>query len=232
MNKPIAIITARGGSKRIPKKNIKDFMGKPLISYSITAAIDSGVFEKVIVSTDSQEIKDIALKYGAEVPFMRSEKNSDDFATTADVILEVLDKLKENGDEYHKACCIYPTAPFLTGKKLIESWELFNNSSAYSLISVCPFSYPIQRALKIENDKLEMIHPENRTKRSQDLMPTYHDSGQFYWFQTEHFYREKKMLMSNTVAYPLPELEVQDIDTPEDWEIAEAKYRILHNLVN
>lgn len=225
--KNIAIIPARGGSKRIPRKNIKEFLDKPIIAYSIEVALNSGVFDEVMVSTDDAEIAEIAKKYGAKVPFFRSLELSNDMAMTASVLIEVLNEYKKSGKEFDYACCIYPCAPFVNPKKLKEGFELLKEKNADSAVPVVQFSYPIQRALKIENDKLLMILPENMDVRSQDLMPTYHDVGQYYWFKPERFLIEPALFSKNTVPIITPESEVQDIDTEEDWKVAEMKYQIL-----
>jgi pseudaminic acid cytidylyltransferase len=227
LNRSIAIITARGGSKRIPHKNIKDFLGKPIIAYSIAAALEAACFDKVMVSTDSQEIAGIALKLGATVPFFRSAETSNDFATTADVLVEVLSEYHNRGEDYSYACCIYPTAPFITAEKLKSCYELLIASGADTALPVVRFVSPIQRALKIEEGRLEMIWPEHIESRSQDLMPAYHDSGQFYFFRVGRFLETRKLFGDNSVPIELPETEVQDIDTEDDWKIAEMKYRIM-----
>jgi len=230
-NKIIAIITARGGSKRIPRKNIKNFLGKPIIAYSIEAAFKSGLFNEIMVSTDDREIAEVAKKYGAEVPFMRSKKNSDDFATTADVVEEVLLKYKKQGEEYDYAFCIYPTAPFITAEKLKNAFKILKNSDADAVVPVCRFSYPIQRGLKINTDgRIAMLWPRNRNSRSQDLIPTYHDAGQYSGIKVRNFLAEKKTFTKNTVPIVIPELEVQDLDNEEDWRLAEIKFKILRKL--
>lgn len=230
--KKIAIITARGGSKRIPKKNIKDFLGKPIIAYSIEAAVNSALFDIVMVSTDDSEIAEISKKYGAEVPFFRSQKNSDDFATTAEVLLEVLNEYKKRGKEFDYLCCIYPTAPFATADKLKDCFDLMVQHSAHSAFPVVKFSYPIQRALRINGKgDLEFIWKENTSKRSQDLETTYHDAGQFYWLNGLKFLDDESLLTGKTFPYKVPEIEVQDIDSIEDWEIAELKYKTMDKLV-
>ena len=172
----IAIITARGGSKRIPHKNIKEFFKEPIINYPIRAALNSGIFDEVMVSTDDERIAEIAEKAGAEVPFMRSEKTSDDTAATAEVILEVLEKYRLSGKTFDYACCIYPTAPFITPEKLKKSLEILKEKKANRVVPVVRFSYPPQRGYIIENDTLKYKWPENYPKRSQDLEPLYHDS--------------------------------------------------------
>lgn len=226
--KRIAIIPARGGSKRIPRKNIKDFLGKPIIAYSIHTAWESELFDEVLVSTDDREIADIAIHYGAIAPFQRSAENSTDFASTADVLLEVLEDCKRVGDTYQEACCLYATAPFVTAKRLRQAHRLFEKKGFDTVFSATRFSYPIQRALRqTKGKRVEMFWPENQSKRSQDLEPAYHDAGQFYWFRPEALAREKRLFTPNSAILEVPQAEVQDIDEPEDWEIAEIKYQIL-----
>lgn len=219
----LAIITARGGSKRIPKKNIKEFCGKPIILYSIEAALKAEIFQEVMVSTDDREIADLAKRAGASVPFMRSEATSNDFATTDEVILEVLKEYEKKGKTFDSFCCIYPTAPFITSERLKEAMELLDGAD--SVMPVVPFSYPPQRGLLInEKGKIERQFPEYLMVRSQDLPKIYHDSGQFYACRTEVFLKEKTTDVNNLVPLILSELEVQDIDTIEDWELAEIKF--------
>jgi N-acylneuraminate cytidylyltransferase len=225
--KNIAIITARGGSKRIPRKNIKDFLGKPIIQYSIEAALQSGIFDEVMVSTDDAEISDISKKLGAKVPFLRSAKNSDDFSGTSDVLLEVLETYQGLGFFFNYACCIYPTAPFVTSEKLKKSLQLLIENRADSVIPICAFGYPIWRSLKIENNTLLMNFPENMTTRSQDLPPAYHDVGQFYTFEVTKFLATKTLFSKFTVPMEIPELEMQDIDNEIDWKLAELKYQLM-----
>ena len=225
----IAIITARGGSKRIPRKNIKDFLGKPIIAYSIEAALKSGIFDEVMVSTDDEEIAEIARKYGASVPFLRSEKTSNDFATTADVLSEVIEKYTEMGKTFDSFTCIYPTAPFVTAEKLKNAKETFDKEEADSLVPVVRFSFPPQRGFVCRDSFIKFQYPEYALKRSQDLEPTYHDCGQFYMLKTSAFLEKKTMVMDRTVPFIVPETEVQDIDTESDWIIAEQKYRMLHS---
>jgi N-acylneuraminate cytidylyltransferase len=223
----IAIITARGGSKRIPRKNIKDFLGKPIIAYSIEAALQSGIFDEVMVSTDDVEIAEVAQKCGAKVPFLRSAKNSDDFATTVDVLIEVLENYEQLGQKFQYACCLYPTAPFVTVEKLQKALRLLIENNADSVIAVTTFSHPIWRSLKIENGKLQMNFPENMNKRSQDLPPTYHDVGQLYFFNVAKFLSTKKIFSDFSVPLHISELEMQDIDNETDWKLAELKYQLL-----
>lgn len=228
--KKLAIIPARGGSKRIPRKNIKPFLGQPIIKYTIDAVLDSSCFDEIIVSTDDKEIAEISVKLGAKVPFMRSEETSSDFAMTADVIEEVLMEYRKRGREFDFCCCLYPTAPFISPEMLKKGLNILKDNNADSALPVVRFSYPIQRALKIEDGRLLMIWPENLNKRSQDLMPAYHDVGQFYWLNVKSFLEQKVLFGKFTVPIEVPESEVQDIDNEEDWKIAEMKYRILKNI--
>lgn len=223
----IAIITARGGSKRIPHKNRKEFCGKPIIEYSIEAAKQAGIFDAVMVSTDDEQIAEIARHAGAEVPFMRSAETANDYATTADVLMEVLQKYEERGIQYENACCIYPTAPFVTGDKLRQAMEMLINEKKDSVMPVVPFSFPPLRGMVINNGKLEYKWAENAMKRSQDLEEIYHDCGQFYAFRVDSFQKERKLVTNNTIGLIISELEVQDIDNETDWELAEMKYRLL-----
>ena len=225
--KTVAIITARGGSKRIPRKNIKEFCGKPILAYSIEAAIHSGVFDTVMVSTDDEEIAGIARQYGAEVPFFRSEKTANDYASTNDVLLEVLEEYERRGEHYDMACCIYPTAPFLTGEKLKNAVEKLQLSDADTLIPVVAFSYPPQRAMIVKEERLVFEYPQYLDSRSQDLEPHYHDVGQFYVFKTAAFQQNRKLMTGNILPLVVSELEVQDIDNMTDWEIAELKYKLM-----
>lgn len=225
--KTAAIITARGGSKRIPRKNIREFCGLPILAYSVKAAVESGLFDTVMVSTDDREIAEIALKYGAEVPFLRSEKTSGDYATTNDVLLEVLEEYEKRGQSFDMACCLYPTAPFVTAEKLKNAAAKFKESSADTLIPVVAFSYPPQRAMVIQDGRLVFARPEYLDSRSQDLTPHYHDVGQFILFRVEAFQRNRKLMLGNILPFEIPETEVQDIDNETDWKIAEMKYRLM-----
>ncbi len=226
--KILAIIPARGGSKRIPRKNIKDFLGKPIIAYSIEAALNSRLFDEVMVSTDDEEIARVAKKYGASVPFMRSEKNSNDHATTADVIEEVLAGYEEKSIKFDIFCCIYPTAPLIDGATLKNCCTLLIDEKFDSVFPIVRFGYPIQRALKMTGSKIEMMWPENMNTRSQDLPAAYHDSGQFYWMWKDAFLRNKKLFEKNSGAVILDNLLVQDIDNLEDWKLAEFKYEFIN----
>lgn len=221
----IAIITARGGSKRIPRKNIKPFLGKPILAYSIEAAIKSDLFDEVMVSTDDEEIAEIAKQYGAKVPFYRSERTANDFATTNDVLLEVIAEYEKRGEHFDIGCCLYPTAPFVTAEKLQKAMEMLIHSDADTLIPVVAFSYPPQRAMIVKEGRLVFEYPEYMDSRSQDLTPHYHDVGQFYCFKVENYKRIKKLMLGNILPFEVSEMEVQDIDNQTDWEIAEIKYK-------
>lgn len=224
--KQLAIITARGGSKRIPRKNIKDFCGKPILTYSIEAARAAGVFDEIMVSTDDKEIAEIAQKAGACVPFFRSRETAGDFASTDAVIMEVLREYEKKGCFFDAFCCIYPTAPFLTGERLKAAMALLDKAD--SVMPVVPFSYPPQRGLILNQDGfMERQFPEYAAARSQDLPVIYHDCGQFYACRTAPFLREGTTDVERLVPLVLSEMEVQDIDTLEDFAMAEMKYRRL-----
>ena len=227
--KSIAIITARGGSKRIPKKNIRDFCGKPILVYSIEAAKQCEIFDEIMVSTDDDEIAEIAIKYGAKVPFRRSKKTADDFATTAEVLLEVLNQYAEVGEFFDYMTCIYPTAPFVTAEKIRRGMELVEENDAILALPVIPFSYPPQRSYILESGKLKMKWVENLNKRSQDLETFYHDCGQFYCYDVSKFIEANGQVKDNIIPVLLDEKEVQDIDNESDWEMAEIKYRLMRN---
>ena len=226
VEKCLAVITARGGSKRIPRKNIKEFCGKPIIAYSIQAALESNVFEEVMVSTDDMEIAEIAKNLGAKVPFMRSQSTSGDMAMTHEVVLEVLHEYEKIGRKFDIACCIYPTAPFLTSKRLIEGKEKL--ASADAVVPIVRYSFPPQRCFVVNNGLVQYKWPENRLKRSQDLEIFYHDCGQFYFIRVQPFLSQKNMILENTAPIILDEMEVQDIDNLEDWKMAEIKYQLLN----
>ena len=226
--KTLAVITARGGSKRIPRKNIRDFLGKPIITYSIEAALNSGVFDTVMVSTEDEEIAQVAKAAGAEVPFLRSADTADDHSTTADVLLEVLAAYEERGIRYDALCCIYPTAPFVTAEALQTAMKTLTEGTADTVMPVVQFSFPPRRALLLREGELTAHYPEDQLKRSQDLEPEYHDCGQFYCLRTASFLKEKRIVMTHTAAFLQDEETVQDIDTEKDWELAEMKYRLLH----
>ena len=227
--KTVAIIPARGGSKRIPRKNIRDFLGKPIIAYSIETALQSGLFDEVMVSTDDAEIAAVSKRFGAVVPFLRSAAMADDFATTAAVLQEVLEMYKNSGRSFDCACCIYPTAPLLNVARLHEGLKLLQSKKFDSVLAVLRFGSPILRSLKLEEGKAAMNWPEYVNSRSQDLPAAYHDAGQFYWFDTNAFLSHGALFTANTGAVELSELEIQDIDTITDWKLAELKYQLLRN---
>lgn len=218
----IAIIPARGGSKRIPRKNIKDFNGKPIIAYSIEAALNSGCFDKVIVSTDDQEIADVAKQFGAEVPFIRPDNVSDDYATTADVLLHAIEWYEEKGLVIEQLCCIYATAPFIEISDIKNTYDIWlKDSTADYCFPVCEFPFPIQRAVKLtDSGRVEMFQPEHFNTRSQDLENGYHDIGQFYWGTPEAYKKGIPMFSNRAIAYPISRQRVVDLDTPQDWEFA------------
>lgn len=223
--KALAMITARGGSKRIPGKNYKEFCGKPILLYSIEAALKSGVFDEVMVSTDDETIAKLARNAGAKVPFMRSEATANDYATTDEVIYEVLKAYEACGVFFDAFCCIYPTAPFITADILQQAMSLLD--TAASVMPVVPFSYPPLRSLVIKDSRLVRKYPEFANTRSQDLEVFYHDCGQFYACRTDAFMQEKTTDVEDLVPMILNETMVQDIDTKDDWAIAECKYKML-----
>ena len=223
----IAMITARGGSKRIPRKNIKDFCGKPILAYSIEAALNSGVFDEVMISTEDEEIAEIAQKYGASYPFRRSEKNANDHAMTIDVMLEVVNDYKRIGKIPDAVCCIYPTAPFITEEKLRNANELFEKSGADAVIPVVRFSFPPQRCFVLDGEYMKYKWKEYELSRSQDLEPYYHDAGQFYFIKTDAMEKQHTLVPIKTAPLIMDEMEVQDIDNMDDWNIAEIKYKAM-----
>ena len=228
----LCIIPARGGSKRIPRKNIKDFLGKPIIAYSIEAALESGLFAEVMVSTDDDEIAEIARKYGANVPFIRSQENANDHATTIDVLVEVLDFYRSNGSlsgavrRFEWGACIYPTAPFVSPEILQKSYQILAEGGFDSVYPVQKFSFPPQRGVVFEGNKLRWQAPENALTRSQDLTPLYHDAGQFYFFKIDKFLENRAILTQNTGGIIISEMDAHDIDNEEDWAVAEFKYQM------
>lgn len=226
----IAIIPARGGSKRIPRKNIQPFCGKPVIAYSIEAAIGSKLFSEIMVSTEDEEIAEISIKYGANVPFFRSVKNADDFTGPGDVIYEVLNEYKKMDCVFDNVCCIYATAPLINQMRLIEGYNLLTNSNFDLVFPVAKFNYPIWRSLKVNEDfQVEVNFPEHEAKRSQDLPDAFHDAGQFYWLHAANMQtlKNKNVLGFKRGAIILDDVEVQDIDTLDDWKIAEIKFNYL-----
>lgn len=223
----LAIIPARGGSKRIPRKNIKHFLGKPIIAYSIEAALNSKLFDKVIVSTDDLEIAEVAIKYGACVPFLRSKENSNDMATTFSVIKEVLMTFDQQNKKFEHVCCIYPCAPFINKEILVKGYNQYLGKNYDSLFPIMPFNFPIQRSLEIKDEKLRFIYPQFSLTRSQDLELAYHDAGQFYWMNSKICLTKKSLITDNTGYITITELEGQDIDNLTDWKLAELKYEII-----
>ena len=226
----IAIIPARGGSKRIPRKNIKDFLGKPIISYAIDAALTSKIFDTVMVSTDDEDIAEVSKKYGAEVPFIRRGDLSSDTAMTVPVLIDAVDYYKKNGKDFIYGCCIYPCSPLITPKLIKQGMEMLIGSEAGSVVPMVKFSYPPQRGFAIKNGKAAMMFPENYAARTQDLEPVYHDAGQFYCFRTNSMITENTVFCADTIPLVLDETCVQDIDTEEDWKIAEMKYKLFRNI--
>jgi N-acylneuraminate cytidylyltransferase len=226
----LAIIPARGGSKRIPRKNIRLFLGKPIIAYSIETALQTMLFEEIMVSTDDGEICETAKKYGARVPFLRSKDTSDDYATLADVITEVVRCYEERGKHFCNICCILPTAPLISSQDIITAYETLNKSDCYnSVYPVVAFSYPVLRSLKMDRNGILSMHwPEYANTRSQDIEPFYHDTGTFYWHRTNIFRGEECTRAKGIIV---DDIAVQDIDTETDWKLAELKYRLLHNTV-
>ena len=224
----ICVIPARGGSKRIPRKNIKEFNGKPIIAYSIEAALKSNCFDQVIVSTDDDEIAEVAKKYGAQVPFLRPDELSNDYAGTIPVIKHAIEWMEDNKSSVENVCCLYATAPFIRPQIISQAYQQLNNSKADYCFSVTSFVFPIQRAIKIvEKNKVSMFYPEHFNTRSQDLEEAYHDAGQFYWGKAQAFKDELPIFTEVATSYILPRYLVQDIDTPEDWIRAEAMHRVL-----
>lgn len=224
----IAIIPARGGSKRIPRKNIKAFHGKPMIAYSIEAALASGCFDKVIVSTDDAEIAQVAHAHGAEVPFLRPTDISDDYATTMDVMAHAIHWCQKEGWDIEAVCCLYATAPFVRPEDLQQGYALLQDQGVQFSFSATSFPFPIQRAIKLDaNGSVSMFAPENEQVRSQDLEEAYHDAGQFYWGRKDAFLNKLSVFSPHSRAVLLPRKRVQDIDTLEDWEFAESLFTAL-----
>jgi len=225
----LAIIPARGGSKRIPKKNLKPFCGKPIIFYSIEAAKKSQLFDEIMVSTDDEEIAEFALNQGVEVPFLRTNETSDDYATTKSVIDEVYNNYLKNGMVFNNICCIYPTAPLLSVADLINGYNTLLDSDYKLIMPVVKYGHPIWRGFNLESGQLKYIWPENVNRRTQDMKPTYHDAGQWYWLRTEILEQDSLTNGSNIGCVVIEESRVQDIDEYEDWIIAELKYRNILN---
>ena len=225
MMSKIAIIPARGGSKRIPHKNIRLFCGKPILSYSILTARESGLFDEIMVSTDDPEIAEIAKEYEANVPFIRSPESSNDYAIINDVLLEVINNYKNINLEFDFACLIFPTAPLIQICRIKEAFDLLHDKNYDSVRPIVKFSYPIQRAFSLDKTSVHMIYPENYRKRSQDLEPAYHDAGQFYWIN-----KNCSLIDKNKGGIVISDFEAQDIDNETDWKLAELKYKLMHNI--
>ena len=224
----MAVIPARGGSKRIPRKNIRDFCGLPMIARSIQTAIESGCFDRIIVSTDDAEIAEVARAYGAEVPFLRPADLSDDYTGTIPVVAHAIDQLCQGGETPDEVCCIYATAPFIQAEDLRRGLDLLRQHQADYAFSVTSYPFPIQRAIRINAaGQVEMFQPEHFATRSQDLEEAYHDAGQFYWGRAEAWLAGQPVSAGKSVPVLLPRSRVQDIDTPEDWGRAELLYRLL-----
>jgi pseudaminic acid cytidylyltransferase len=224
----LAIIPARGGSKRIPRKNIRPFLGKPIIGYVIETTLQSGLFADVMVSTDDDEIAAIAESFGARVPFRRKPETANDTATTAAVLQEVLTGYQQLGREFGVSCCLYPTAPFVTADLLKQAFEKLKTGNFDTVMPVQRFGFPIQRALRVDstNNRLAWFQPEHALTRSQDLEPAYHDAGQFYLFDVARFQQSGRLLTENTAGIVISEMLAQDIDNEDDWRLAELKYRL------
>jgi len=227
--KNLAVIPARGGSKRIPRKNIKEFLGKPIIVYSIEAAQKSELFDEIMVSTDDAEIAEVALKYGASIPFIRPKELADDYTGTADVSRHAIKYLENKGKEYDFVCTIYATAPLIKKEYLIEGFKRLSRSNAIFAFSATSMPFPIQRTFKInKNGRCEMFWPENFNKRSQDLDEAFQDAGQFYWEKVKYV-SEENYFGKDSIPIIIPRYLVQDIDTLEDWKRAELLYKIFND---
>jgi pseudaminic acid cytidylyltransferase len=224
----LCIIPARGGSKRIPRKNIKDFLGKPIIAYSIETALKSKLFDEVMVSTDDKEIATLAKSYGAEVPFMRSEINSNDIATTFEVLEEVILKYEELNNTFANICCLYPCSPLTKQQILKEAYDKLTYEKLTTVFPVVAYSNPIQRAFKLENNRLCMFDYKYSQTRSQDLERAYYDSGQFYWLNTKLLMEERNIYSNNSSGIVIDEIYAQDIDNEIDWKLAEIKYKLIN----
>lgn len=224
----LAVIPARGGSKRIPRKNIRPFGGKPMIAWSIEAALQSGCFDQVVVSTDDAEIADVARAHGAAVPFMRPAELSDDHTGTIPVIRHAIEWFKRQGAAPEKVCCIYATAPFVRAEDIRKGLEILGTTDCEYAFSVTSYAFPIQRALRLTAaGRVGMFHPEHFNTRSQDLEEAYHDAGQFYWGKSSAWHAGKPIFSPAAAPVILPRHRVQDIDTPEDWERAEWMFKAM-----
>lgn len=226
----IAIIPARGGSKRIPRKNIKLFCGQPMIAWSIQAAIESECFDRIVVSTDDKEIAEVARTYGAETPFVRSPELSNDHVATLPVIANAIEWIKASGGNVENACCIYATAPFVVAADLQNGLSLLKSSAADYAFTVTSFPFPIQRAVRITSeDRIQMFQPEHLNSRSQDLEEAWHDAGQFYWGKAKAWLTHKLVFSKDSIPIKLPRYRVQDIDTQEDWDRAAWMFQAWKN---
>jgi pseudaminic acid cytidylyltransferase len=225
----VAIITARGGSKRIPRKNIRPFLGKPIIAYVIQAARQSGLFQEVMVSTDDTEIADVARHYGASVPFMRSAENADDFATTTDALLEVIADYERLGKTFDVGCCLYPTTPFVTAALLRQAFDVLTTQAFDTVYPVQAFGFPVQRAVALDaSGRVRWLQPEHQQTRSQDLENAYHDTGQFYVFKTAALLKSRQLISANAGGIVISEMQAHDIDTEDDWQVAEFKWQLMN----
>lgn len=224
----VAIITARGGSKRIPRKNIRPFLGRPIIGYAIETARRSALFEQVMVSTDDDEIAAIARHFGASVPFLRSSETANDFATTADVLREVFAQYEQQGQVFDYACCLYPTAPFVTPDLLRQAFSTLTEHRFDTVYPLQRFGFPVQRAVSLHNQQVRWLQPEHALTRSQDLEPAYHDAGQFYFFDVAAFQSSHRLITDNSGGVVISEMAAHDIDTEDDWRMAELKWKMNH----
>lgn len=225
----IAVIPARGGSKRIPRKNIRAFCGKPIIAYSIAAAQQTGLFDQVVVSTDDEEIAAVARSFGAATPFIRPKEIADDFTGTNAVVKHAITWFGEQANDVAHACCIYATAPLVQAHFIEEGFTALTRSDAAFAFSVTSYAFPVQRALRIApGGRVDAIYPEHRMTRSQDLEHAYHDAGQFYWGTARAFLDDLPLFAPHSIGVILPRYLVQDIDTPEDWDRAELMYRAVN----
>jgi pseudaminic acid cytidylyltransferase len=225
----IAVIPARGGSKRIPRKNIRIFCGKPIIAYSISAAHETGLFDHIVVSTDDEEIASVAREFGATTPFIRPKEIADDFTGTNAVVKHAVGWFAEQGHEVAHACCVYATAPLIQPRFIRQGHDALTGSDAAFAFSVTDYAFPIQRAVRLTADgRVDALYPEHRLTRSQDLEPAYHDAGQFYWGTARAFLDDVPLFSPRSIGVLLPRTLVQDIDTPEDWELAEFMYRAVN----
>jgi len=221
----LALIPARGGSKRIPGKNIRPFCGKPILAYSIQTAQASGLFDRILVSTDSDDIAEVARQYGAEVPFLRSAHNADDHADLLSVIREVVEQLQTEGESYAEVCCLLPTAPLVTAACLQQAHGLFQREGYDCVFPMVRFGYPIQRS-----GGVSMLQPEFYSSRSQDLPPAFHDAGQFYWLRPAPCLAAGRLFTEHAGGVEISELAAQDIDNETDWALCELKYKLLHGI--